>query len=126
MSEHEDRPTDYDLIVVGGGPVGENVADYATKRGLKVALVESELVGGECSYWACMPSKALLRSGQAIRAAQRVAGAGAAVVSTCGAVAFAHCSRSVGVIATPSATTPTTPAVTIAALPSVLIHSLLI
>jgi dihydrolipoamide dehydrogenase len=66
---------DYDLIVIGGGPVGENVADYATKRGIRAALVEEDLVGGECSYWACMPSKALLRSGSALRAARRVAGA---------------------------------------------------
>ncbi|MFG2072114.1 dihydrolipoyl dehydrogenase family protein [Nonomuraea maritima] len=70
---------DHDLIVIGGGAVGENVADYATKRGVRVAIVESELVGGECSYWACMPSKALLRSGHAIRAAHRVAGAREAV-----------------------------------------------
>ncbi|MFS0910519.1 NAD(P)/FAD-dependent oxidoreductase [Microbacterium sp. 179-I 3D2 NHS] len=70
---------DYDLIVIGGGPVGENVADYATKRGIRVAIVESELVGGECSYWACMPSKALLRSGHAIRAARRLAGAREAI-----------------------------------------------
>jgi dihydrolipoamide dehydrogenase len=66
---------DYDLIVIGGGPVGENVADYATKRGIRAALVEEDLVGGECSYWACMPSKALLRSGSALRAARRGAGA---------------------------------------------------
>ncbi len=66
---------DYDLIVVGAGPVGENVADYATKRGVRAAIVEAELVGGECSYWACMPSKALLRSGHALRAARRLAGA---------------------------------------------------
>ncbi|WP_106815692.1 dihydrolipoyl dehydrogenase family protein [Microbacterium timonense] len=70
-----DSRYDYDLIVVGAGPVGENVADYATKRGIRAAIVESELVGGECSYWACMPSKALLRSGHALRAAQRVGGA---------------------------------------------------
>ncbi|MFB2598777.1 NAD(P)/FAD-dependent oxidoreductase [Herbiconiux sp. P17] len=70
-----DSPVDYDLIVIGAGPVGENVADYATKRGIRVAIVESELVGGECSYWACMPSKALLRSGHALRAAQRLDGA---------------------------------------------------
>jgi len=70
---------DYDLIVIGAGPVGENVADYAAKSGVRVAIVESELVGGECSYWACMPSKALLRSGQAVRAARRVAGAREAV-----------------------------------------------
>ena len=74
-----DTTYDYDLIVIGGGPVGENVADYATKRGVRVAIVEAELVGGECSYWACMPSKALLRSGHAVRAAQRVAGAREAV-----------------------------------------------
>ncbi|MGO3885819.1 MAG: FAD-dependent oxidoreductase, partial [Mycetocola sp.] len=71
--------TDYDLVVIGAGPVGENVADRAVQGGLRVALVESELVGGECSYWACMPSKALLRSGQALRAAQRVPGAAQAV-----------------------------------------------
>lgn len=63
---------DYDLIVIGAGPVGENVADYALKPGIRVAIVESELVGGECSYWACMPTKALLRSGHAIRAARRL------------------------------------------------------
>ncbi len=68
-----------DLIVVGAGPVGENVADYAGKRGLTAIVVEEELVGGECSYWACMPSKALLRSGAALAAAQRVGGAREAV-----------------------------------------------
>lgn len=73
---------DYDLIVIGGGAVGENVADYAKKRGVSVAIVESELVGGECSYWACMPSKALLRSGHAIRAARRLAGARDAITGT--------------------------------------------
>lgn len=70
---------DYDLIVIGAGPVGENVADYATKQGIRTAIVESELVGGECSYWACMPSKALLRSGEALAAARRVDGAKQAV-----------------------------------------------
>ncbi len=70
---------EYDLIVIGAGVAGENVADYATKGGLKVALVEAELVGGECSYWACMPSKALLRAGSALRAAQAVGGAAGAV-----------------------------------------------
>ena len=54
---------EYDLIVIGAGPVGENVADRAVQGGLTAAIVESELVGGECSYWACMPSKALLRGG---------------------------------------------------------------
>ncbi|WP_349930960.1 NAD(P)/FAD-dependent oxidoreductase [Glutamicibacter mishrai] len=70
---------DYDLIVIGAGPVGENVADYAARQSLSVAIIESELVGGECSYWACMPSKALLRSGHALRAAQRLPGASQAI-----------------------------------------------
>jgi dihydrolipoamide dehydrogenase len=67
--------TEYDLIVIGAGAVGENVADRAVQGGLTVLIVESELVGGECSYWACMPSKVLLRSGMALRAAQKVGGA---------------------------------------------------
>ena len=71
--------TTYDLIVIGGGAVGEVLADRATQGGLSVVLVESELVGGECSYWACMPSKALLRSGIALRAAQNVGGTKQAV-----------------------------------------------
>lgn len=66
---------EYDLVVIGAGPVGENVADRAVQGGLTAVIVESELVGGECSYWACMPSKALLRSGAALRAARDVAGA---------------------------------------------------
>ncbi len=70
---------EYDLIVIGAGTVGENVADYAKKGGLTVVLVEAELVGGECSYWACMPSKALLRAGSALRAARAVGGASQAV-----------------------------------------------
>ncbi|MGV8859355.1 dihydrolipoyl dehydrogenase family protein [Rhodoglobus sp.] len=69
----------WDVIVIGAGAVGENVADRVVQGGLSVALVESELVGGECSYWACMPSKALIRSGLALRAATRVAGAAEAV-----------------------------------------------
>ncbi len=69
----------YDLIVLGAGAVGENVADRAVQGGLTVALVEHELVGGECSYWACMPSKALLRSGAVLRAVQHVPGAAEAV-----------------------------------------------
>lgn len=79
MNSMEHQTYDYDLIVIGGGPVGENVADYATQRGLQVAIVESELLGGECSYWACIPSKALLRSGHALRAARRLPGAREAI-----------------------------------------------
>ncbi|MGW9027663.1 dihydrolipoyl dehydrogenase family protein [Streptomyces sp. NPDC055722] len=51
----------YDVIVIGAGPVGENVADRTTAAGLSTVIIESELAGGECSYWACEPSKALLR-----------------------------------------------------------------
>ncbi|MET9494721.1 NAD(P)/FAD-dependent oxidoreductase [Streptomyces sp. NPDC006552] len=64
----------YDVVVVGAGPVGENVADRARAGGLSAAVVESELVGGECSYWACMPSKALLRPVIARADARRVPG----------------------------------------------------
>jgi pyruvate/2-oxoglutarate dehydrogenase complex dihydrolipoamide dehydrogenase (E3) component len=70
---------EYDVIVIGAGPVGENVADRVVQGGLTAAIVESELVGGECSYWACMPSKALLRSGAVLRAARAVDGAKQAV-----------------------------------------------
>lgn len=79
MSAENTRTDEYDLIVLGGGPVGENVADRAVQGGLTAIIVESELVGGECSYWACMPSKALLRSAQALRAAQHVKGSAEAV-----------------------------------------------
>ena len=71
--------TTFDLIVIGAGAVGENLADRAVQGGLSALLIESELVGGECSYWACMPSKALLRSGIVLRAAKAVGGAREAI-----------------------------------------------
>lgn len=71
-----------DVIVIGAGPTGENVADRAVQSGLTAAIVESELVGGECSYWACMPTKALLRDAAALRAAKALPAAGRAVTGT--------------------------------------------
>ena len=70
----EATATEYDVVVLGAGPVGENVADRTRAAGLSTAIVESELVGGECSYWACMPSKALLRPAIARADARRVPG----------------------------------------------------
>ena len=72
----------YDVIVLGAGPAGENAAGRAAGHGLSVAIVERELVGGECSYWGCMPSKTLLRPGDVIAAARRVPGAATAVTGT--------------------------------------------
>ncbi|AOW90359.1 MULTISPECIES: dihydrolipoyl dehydrogenase family protein [Streptomyces] len=69
----------YDVVVIGAGPVGENVADRTRAAGLSTAIVESELVGGECSYWACMPSKALLRPVIARADARRLPGLAEAV-----------------------------------------------
>ncbi|MEU3275802.1 dihydrolipoyl dehydrogenase family protein [Streptomyces antibioticus] len=75
----ETETNTYDVVVLGAGPVGENVADRTRAAGLTTAVVESELVGGECSYWACMPSKALLRPVIAQADARRLPGLAEAV-----------------------------------------------
>jgi dihydrolipoamide dehydrogenase len=73
---------DFDVIVIGAGAAGETVADRAVQGGLTAVLIEAELVGGASSYWACMPSKALIRPGTALHGAQTVPGAGEAVTRT--------------------------------------------
>ncbi|MFC4603378.1 dihydrolipoyl dehydrogenase family protein [Rhodococcus kronopolitis] len=66
---------EYDVIVIGGGPAGENAAAYAIAGSSRTAaIVEHELVGGECSYWACMPSKALLRPAEVLGSARAMPG----------------------------------------------------
>jgi pyruvate/2-oxoglutarate dehydrogenase complex dihydrolipoamide dehydrogenase (E3) component len=72
----------FDVIVIGAGPAGENAAGRLAAGGLSAAIVEHELIGGECSYWGCIPSKTLLRPGDVIAAARRVPGAAEAVTGS--------------------------------------------
>src|SRR5262245_22568783 len=69
----------FDVIVIGAGPAGEAAAGRCADAGLSVAIVERELIGGECSYWGCIPSKTLIRPGDVVAAARRVPGAAEAI-----------------------------------------------
>ena len=79
MSDAPAAMDTFDVVVIGGGPAGETAAGRCADHGLSVALVERELVGGECSYWGCIPSKTLIRPGDVVAAARRVPGAAEAV-----------------------------------------------
>jgi dihydrolipoamide dehydrogenase len=79
MSEADGQVLEYDVIVIGAGPVGENVAGRCADHGMSTTIVERALVGGECSYWGCIPSKTLLRPGDVLAASRRVPGAREAV-----------------------------------------------
>ncbi|HYX50198.1 MAG TPA: FAD-dependent oxidoreductase, partial [Ktedonobacteraceae bacterium] len=74
----------YDVVVIGSGPSGREHSLHSTKNGFSVALIESELVGGDCAYWSCVPSKALLRPPEALTEARQVDGAKQAAVGNLG------------------------------------------
>ena len=82
---------EHDVVVIGAGPAGENAAGRCADGGLQVAIVEAELIGGECSYWGCIPSKTLIRPGDVIAAARRVPGAVEAVNGSIDATAAFAC-----------------------------------
>src|SRR4051812_7008560 len=80
----------FDVIVIGAGPAGEVAAGRLAEAGLEVALVEDRLVGGECSFWACMPSKALLRPAELLAEVRRVPGAREAINGSLDVTATLH------------------------------------
>jgi pyruvate/2-oxoglutarate dehydrogenase complex dihydrolipoamide dehydrogenase (E3) component len=71
----------FDVVIIGAGPAGETVASRTADAGLRTAIVERELIGGECAYWACIPSKTLLRPGEVVGEAVRTAGTGSPSLS---------------------------------------------
>src|SRR5947208_15970992 len=75
---------EFDVIVIGAGPPGENAAGRAVDNGLSAAIVEERLAGGECSFYGCIPSKTLIRPGDVLAAARRVPGAAEAVTGRIG------------------------------------------